>query len=148
MRQTGCNRPQGPSHSEGRTGTIWRMTGLIQVLGVIFGVVLMLVGILESFFFRNQRFYRLFLIKPEDMDAVRMWTFNLGFYNMIWGVGAIVGAVMLAGPDAAAGRALLLFTAVGHVLLGIILVLSERRLWASAIAEALLPAVIVVLLLA
>ncbi|WP_144406412.1 hypothetical protein [Arthrobacter sp. SPG23] len=49
---------------------------------------------------------------------------------------------------AAAGRALLLFTSLGHVLLGIILVLSERRLWASAIAEALLPAVIAVLLLA
>ncbi|HSN35422.1 MAG TPA: DUF1304 family protein [Arthrobacter sp.] len=123
------------------------MTGLIQVLGVIFGVVLMLVGILESFFFRNQRFYRLFLIKPEDMDAVRMWTFNLGFYNMIWGVGAIAGSFLLAGPEPAAGRALLLFTCLGHVLLGIILVLSERRLWASGIAESLLPAVIVVLLL-
>ncbi len=45
------------------------MTGLIQVLGVIFGIVLILVGILESFFFRDQRLHRLFLIKPEDMDA-------------------------------------------------------------------------------
>lgn len=123
------------------------MTGLIQVLGVIFGIVLIAVGILESFFFRDQRFYRLFLIRPEDVAAVRMWTFNLGFYNMIWGVGAIIGALMLTGAEPAAGRTLLLFTAVGHVLLGIILVLSERRLWASAIAEALLPAVIVVLLL-
>jgi putative membrane protein len=66
---------------------------------------------------------------------------------MIWGVGAIIGAVMLAGPEPAAGRTLLLFTCLGHVILGIILVLSERRLWASAIAEALLPAVIAVLLL-
>jgi putative membrane protein len=122
------------------------MTGLIQVLGVVFGVVLILVGILESFFFRDQRLHRLFLIKPQDMDAVRMWTFNLGFYNMIWGVGAIVGAIMLAGPEPAAGRTLLLFTCLGHVLLGAILVLSERRLWASAIAEALLPAVVAVLL--
>ncbi|BCW67512.1 hypothetical protein NicSoilB4_22750 [Arthrobacter sp. NicSoilB4] len=121
------------------------MTGLIQVLGVIFGIVLILVGILESFFFRDQRLHRLFLIRPEDTEAVRLWTFNLGFYNMIWGAGAIAGAVMLAEP--AAGRALLLFTCLGHVLLGIILVLSERRLWASAIAEALLPAVIAVLLL-
>ena len=123
------------------------MTGLIQVLGVIFGIVLILVGILESFFFRDQRFRRLFLIKPEDTDAVRMWTFNLGFYNTIWGVGAIAGAVMLTGAEPTAGRALLLFTCLGHVLLGFILVLSERRLWASAIAEALLPAVIAVLLL-
>ena len=123
------------------------MTGLIQVLGVVFGIVLILVGILESFFFRDQRLHRLFLIKPQDVDAVRMWTFNLGFYNMIWGAGAIAGALMLAGSEPAAGRALLLFTCLGHVLLGIILVLSERRLWASAIAEALLPAVISVLLL-
>ncbi|KUM41105.1 DUF1304 family protein [Arthrobacter sp. EPSL27] len=123
------------------------MTGLIQVLGIIVGTLLILVGILESFFFRNQRFYRLFLIKPEDTETVRMWVFNLGFYNMIWGVGAIIGAVLLTGPEPAAGKALLLFTSLGHVLLGIILVLSERRLWASAIAEALLPAVIAVLLL-
>ena len=123
------------------------MTGLIQVLGVAFGILLILVGILESFFFRDQRLHRLFLIKPEDTDAVRMWTFNLGFYNMIWGVGAIVGALMLTGAEPAAGRVLLLFTSLGHVLLGIILVLSERRLWASAIAEALLPAVITALLL-
>ena len=123
------------------------MTGLIQVLGITFGILLILVGILESFFFRNQRFHRLFLIKPEDTEIVRMWVFNLGFYNMIWGVGAIIGAVLLTGPEPAAGKALLLFASLGHVLLGLILVLSERRLWASAIAEALLPAVIAVLLL-
>ncbi|MCB5293183.1 hypothetical protein BJQ90_02628 [Arthrobacter sp. SO3] len=52
-----------------------------------------------------------------------------------------------SGSEPAAGRTLLLFTCPGHVLLGIILVLSERRLWASAIAEALLPAVIAVVLL-
>ena len=123
------------------------MTGLIQVVGVIFGVLLILVGILESFFFRDQRLHPLFLIEPEDTDAVRLWTFNLGFYNMIWGVGAIIGAIILAGPEPAAGRTLLLFTCLGHGLLGIILVLSERRLWASAVAEALLPAVIALLLL-
>ncbi|WP_427171245.1 DUF1304 family protein [Arthrobacter sp. 92] len=123
------------------------MTGLVQVLGVIFGVVLILVGILESFFFRDQRLHRLFLINPADTDAVRLWTVNLGFYNMIWGVGAIVGSILLTGAEPAAGRALLLFTCLGHVLLGIILVLTERRLWASAIAEALLPLVISVLLL-
>ena len=123
------------------------MTGLIQVLGVIFGVLLILVGILESFFFRDQRLHRLFLIEPGDTDAVRLWTVNLGFYNMVWGVGAIIGAIMLAGPEPAAGWTLLLFTCLGHVLLGIILVLSERRLWASAIAEALLPALIAALLL-
>ena len=42
----------------------------------------------------------------------------------------------------------LLFTCVAHVVLGLILFLSERRLWGSALAEAVLPLVITVLVLA
>lgn len=124
------------------------MTGLIQVLSVAFGVLLIFVGVAESFFIRDRRRHRFFLADPQDTDTVRLRTFNLGFYNVIWGSGTIVGALMLAGTEAAAGRTLLLFTCVAHVILGAILFLSERRLWASAIAEALPPLVITVQLLA
>lgn len=124
------------------------MTGLIQVLGVVFGTLLIAVGIAESFFIHDQRLHRFFLVDPQDTDTVRMWTFNLGFYNVIWGIGAIIGALMLGGTEASGGRTLLLFTCVAHVILGIVLFLSERRLWASAVAEALLPLVIAILLLA
>jgi putative membrane protein len=123
------------------------MTGLIQVLGVVFGVLLISVGIMESFFIRDQRLHRLFLVKPDDIETVRLWTFNLGFYNVIWGIGAIAGALVLGGADAVAGEALLMFTCVAHVALGLILFLSERRLWGNAIAEALLPLIITILLL-
>jgi putative membrane protein len=125
------------------------MTGLIQVLGVVFGVLLIAVGIAESFFIRDQRLHRFFLMDAQETvtETVRLWTFNLGFYNVIWGIGAIVGAFMLAGAESASGRTVLLFTCVAHVILGIILFLSERRLWASAIAEASLPLVMTVLLL-
>lgn len=123
------------------------MTGLIQVLGVVFGVLLISVGIMESFFIRHQRLHRLFLVKPDDIETVRLWTFNLGFYNVIWGIGAIAGALVLGGADAAAGEALLMFTCAAHVALGLILFLSERRLWGNAIAEAVLPLIITILLL-
>lgn len=124
------------------------MTGLIQILSVAFGVLLIFVGVAESFFIRDRRRHLFFLVDPQDTDTVRLRTFNLGFYNVIWGIGTIVGALMLAGGDAAAGRTLLLFTCVAHVILGTILFLSERRLWASAIAEALPPLFITVQLLA
>jgi putative membrane protein len=123
------------------------MTGLIQVLGAAFGVLLIFVGIGESFVIRDQRRHGFFLDRQET-ESVRLWTFNLGFYNVIWGIGTIVGALMLAGTEAAAGRTLLLFTCVAHVILGTNLFLSERRLWASAIAEALPPLLITVQLLA
>jgi hypothetical protein len=45
------------------------------------------------------------------------------------------------------GRALLLFTCLGHVFLGLLLLITERRLWANGVAEAALPLVIVILLL-
>ncbi|OFI40062.1 hypothetical protein BIU82_01070 [Arthrobacter sp. SW1] len=123
------------------------MTGAIQVLGVVLGVVLIVVGVLESFFFRDQRFHPIFLIDPKDTAAVRLWTVNLGFYNMVWGVGAITGALLLGGPNHAAGHAILLFACVAHVILGMVLLFSERRLWVSAVGQALLPLVIAVLLL-
>ncbi len=123
------------------------MTGTIQILGVVLGAVLIVVGVLESFFFRNQRFHSIFLIEPKDTAAVRLWTVNLGFYNMVWGVGAIIGALLLGGANHQAGHAVLLFACVAHVILGIVLVVSERRLWVSGIGQSLLPLVIAVLLL-
>lgn len=124
------------------------MTRLIQVLAVVFGVLLIFVGIAEAVFIRDQRLHRFFLAGQEDVDSVRLWTLNLGFYNVIWGIGVIVGALMLGGAESDAGLTLLRFIAVAHLILGIILFLSERRLWANAIAEASLPLVITVLLLA
>ena len=122
------------------------MTGLIQVLGVVFGVLLITVGIVESFVMRSQRRERLFLI-DSDAESARLWTFNLGFYNVIWGIGAVVGALMLGGPDAVAGQAVLLITCVGHMGLGLVMFLSERRLWGLAVAEGFLPLTITILLL-
>ncbi|GAA2136606.1 hypothetical protein GCM10009825_21950 [Arthrobacter humicola] len=123
------------------------MTGLIQVLGVVFGGLLIVVGVAESFFIRDQRLERLFVADPDDVETVRLRTLNLGIYNVIWGIGAIVGAVMLGGADSDEGRTLLLFTCVAHVILGTDLLLSERRLWGSALAEAGPPLIITILLL-
>ncbi|SKB82565.1 Protein of unknown function [Arthrobacter sp. 49Tsu3.1M3] len=122
------------------------MTGLIQVLGVVFGVLLTTVGIVESFLMRSQRRERLFLIDSEA-ERARLWTFNLGFYNVIWGIGAVAGALMLAGPDAMAGQAVLLITCVGHMGLSLVMFFSERRLWRLAVAEGFLPLTITILLL-
>jgi len=123
------------------------MTGTIQILGVVFGAVLIVVGVLEAFFFRDQRLHSIFLIEPKDTAAVRLWTVNLGFYNMVWGVGAITGALLLGGANHQAGHAVLLFACVAHVILGIVLMVSERRLWVSGIGQSLLPLIIAVLLL-
>ncbi len=50
------------------------MGTVAQVLAVITGIVLIVVGLLEAFRYKDQRLYPLFLIKPEDTAAVRLWT--------------------------------------------------------------------------
>lgn len=124
------------------------MTGLIQVLGVLLGVLLISVGVLEAFFIRDQRLHRFFLVDPGDVDAVRLWTLNVGLYNVVWGAGAITGSFMLGAADPAQGRTLLLFVCAAHVILGLVLFFTERRLWLNALAEAVLPLIIIVLLFA
>ena len=112
------------------------MNIVAKVLAVLEGIVLVTVGVLESFFFRNSAFHPIFLINPDEYDAVRLWTVNVGWYNIFMGLGVIVGVILASTGRVAAGRAIVLFGCVLHVLLGITLFISEPRLWVSAIGEA------------
>ena len=95
---------------------------------------------------RSERRRRLFIV-PEEAERARLGTFNLGVYNVVWGIGAFVGALLLGGANADAGQSVLLITCAAHVGLGLIMFLSERRLWGLAIAEGFLPLTITILLL-
>ena len=122
------------------------MTVAAYVLAALFGVMLIAVGAAEAFFYRDQRFHRLFLIRPEDVGAVRLWTINVGFYNIVWGLGALAGVMIAAGGSPATGETIIAFTCIAHVILGAVLWFSERRLWQSALAQSVLPLVVLLLL--
>lgn len=123
------------------------MTLAAYIVAFLIGLVLIAVGIAEAFFFRDQRFHKLFLIRPDDVRAVRLWTVNLGFYNMVWGLGLIAGVLIAAAGNTAAGEAIILFASIAHVILGAVLWFSERRLWQSALSQSLPPLVVIILLL-
>lgn len=123
------------------------MTLAAYIVAFLIGLVLIAVGIAEAFFFRDQRFHKFFLIRPDDVRAVRLWTVNLGFYNMVWGLGLIAGVLIAAAGNTAAGEAIILFASIAHVILGAVLWFSERRLWQSALSQSLPPLVVIILLL-
>ncbi|WP_210508451.1 DUF1304 family protein [Naasia sp. SYSU D00057] len=112
------------------------MNAVAQILAVVLGLMLIAVGILESFFYRNPRLFPIFRIRPDDQRAVRLWVINQGFYNMTYGVGALVGVILANTGQEAVGRALVLFVAAAHVVLGIVLVVSEPKLWRGAVGQA------------
>lgn len=118
------------------------MSTLVQVLAVITAATLISVGLLEAFRYKDQRLHPIFLIKPEDTAAVRLWTINVGFYNIVWGLFGISGVVLANAGQATVGRTIVAMMAIAHAILGMVLIISEPRLWISGIGQAFLPAVI------
>ena len=115
------------------------MNVVAQVLAVLVGVILIVVGVLEAFFYRNPRFYSIFLIRPEDASAVRLWVTNLGFYNIIFGLACLAGVVLLNADQADAGRALVFMVCISHVVLASVLAIVEPTLWRNSLYEGVLP---------
>ena len=120
------------------------MSKVAQVLAALEALTLIAVGVMEAFFFRRPELYGIFLIEPDEYDAVRLWTVNVGFYNIFMGVGLIVALAFVNAGRVVVGRAIVLYTSALHVMLGLTLVISEPQLWVSAIGEAGLAAAVIV----
>ncbi|GAA1677694.1 hypothetical protein GCM10009745_21430 [Kribbella yunnanensis] len=114
------------------------MSTAAQVLAVVIAAMLVMVFVMESFRYRSPRLYPLFLTRPEDFQAVRLWTVNLGFYNLTTAIALLIGVVLDI-------DALVVFTAAQHVFLAVVLVVTERRLWFNSLLEGI-PALALLIL--
>ena len=123
------------------------MSTTAQVLAVIIGVMLTVVFVMESFLYRHPRLYPLFRTKPGDLDAVRMWTVNLGFYNLTTAAALFAGVILVQTDHVPQGEALIVFTAAQHVFLAFILVASQRKLWLNSLLEGVPAAALLALAL-
>ena len=112
------------------------MNKVAQVLAAIEALTLLAVGVMEAFFYRSPELHAIFLIEPGEYDAVRLWTVNVGFYNIFMALGLIVALVFVNTGRVAAGRTIVLYTSALHVLLGFTLVVSEPQLWLNGVGEA------------
>ena len=119
------------------------MNAFAQVVALLVSLVLVVMWVLETFFHDRPSLYPIFLIEPQDIPAVRMWAVNVGFHNLCFGLAGLLGLLLLHVGDPDVGRALVLVVCASHVLLGLVLYVSERRLWLSALGESI-PALVVV----
>lgn len=111
------------------------MKPVAQVLAALEALTLITVGVLESFFYRSPELYAIFLIEPEEYDAVALWTRNVGVYNMLMGLAIVVALVLVHRSQAVAGRAIILTISAMHLVLGVSLVVTAPELWLSAVFE-------------
>ncbi|MBM7504751.1 DUF1304 family protein [Agromyces aurantiacus] len=111
------------------------MNPVAQVLAALEALTLIVIGLLETFFSRSAELYPIFLIEPDEYDAVALWTRNVGVYNMLMGIAIVVGLVLVHRSGRQAGRAIILTVCAMHVVLGVSLVVTAPELWLSAVFE-------------
>ncbi|MEU4602379.1 DUF1304 family protein [Kribbella sp. NPDC023972] len=121
------------------------MSTAAQVLAVAIAVMLGVVFVMESFLYRHPRLYPMFLTKPGDFDAVRLWTVNLGWYNLTTGIALVAGVVLVQTGHLLQGEALIIFTAAQHTFMAVVLVVSQPKLWLNAVMEGVPAAVLLAL---
>jgi putative membrane protein len=123
------------------------MSTAAQVLAIVIAVMLAWVFVMESFLYRHPKLYPLFLTKPDDLDAVRMWTVNMGWYNLTTAAALVIGVILAHNGHVQAGEALVTFTAAQHTFMAVVLVVSERRLWFNALLEGIPALALLILML-
>lgn len=103
------------------------MALLAQIFALIAGLFHVVVFVMESLLFERPRVYAgVFGARAEEVKPMRVWAFNIGFYNLFLGVGAIVGVFLWWGGNDVVGRTLLAFTMASMFLAGCVLFLSDR----------------------
>lgn len=102
------------------------MNAVAQVFALIAALVHIVVWPLESLLFRNPAVHRKILkTQTENVPAVMMWAFNMGFRNLFLGIGVIVGLVLLHAGDVATGRTLVIYTCAYMGLAGLTMGVSD-----------------------
>ncbi len=99
--------------------------------------------IMESLLFDRKRTQRIFNIKAEEVNAVKPWAFNQGFYNLFLAVGIFTGFYLTQSTETLAqGRILIMFCLFSIMAAGLVLLGSApKKMWRGAVIQ-VVPAAI------
>ena len=106
-----------------------------------------MIFVLESILWTRPSTRRTFGVRSaDDAEVLRPMAFNLGFYNLFLGIGALLGLVLLAVGATEAGVALVLFALASMLLAAVVLLASNPRMLRAALVQGAAPAVGILLL--
>ena len=108
------------------------MNSLFAILGSVFillaALVHLMIFFMESVLFHKPRVQKIFGVRPDDVDVVKSWAYNQGFYNVFLALGAGTGLVLMGTVEMwPAGIALAMFAALSMVLAALVLITSQPK---------------------
>jgi putative membrane protein len=107
---------------------------------------------LESLLWDRPSTRRVFGISSDEAKATKLFAWNQGFYNLLLAIAIIVGwflrhGVLAMSDGVLAGNVLIIYGLVSISIAGVVLFLSARRLWRSALVQ-VVPALLGLIVLA
>ena len=103
------------------------MNLVAQVFALIAAAVHLLAFAWEVVLFDRPGVHRdIFRIPTADLQPLRLWTFNVGFYNLFLAAGPIIGVLAWHADHPVVARTLVLYCCSFMALAGIVLFVSDR----------------------
>lgn len=103
------------------------MLVVAQILALLVALIHLVVFVFESLLFQRPSVHRgVFGTRTEDVPAVQLWSFGVGFYNLFLAVGLIAGVVAIQLDYETIGRTLLIYLTAIIFLSGAVLLVADR----------------------
>ena len=120
------------------------MITTLQVLAIVFAVIAALIHILiftmESVLWAKPSIWRRFGLRSQaDADVVEPMAFNQGFYNLFLALATLLGLFLLVWGNPVAGKWVMLVALSSMVLASGVLLITNRKLWRSAVIQGVAP---------
>lgn len=121
------------------------VTQLFAWIAVLFHVAAF---VMESVLFDRPAVQRILLGRSETAPGVRLWAFNQGFYNLFLAAGPAAGLIAGYAGNEAVGRALVIYGCAFMAACGVVLFVSDRKLWRGMLGQSGPPLIALIAALA
>lgn len=95
--------------------------------------------IFESFWFQRPDSAKIFRLSPDSHRALKPWVLNQGYYNLFLSLGMFAGLFSVLRLQVMVAGALTGFAALSMLGAGIVLWISQPRMWRWALLQLLPP---------
>lgn len=103
------------------------MTVVVWIFALLTAAIHIMVFAWEALLLERPAVYRgIFGMAAEDVPAVRLWAFGVGFYNLFLGCGLVIGVVAWWTGQVVIGRTLVTYLCWLLFLAGVVLFVADR----------------------